>query len=266
MKKLALLLTIVLLLAACSPAPEPEIVEVTVPVEVTRLVTQPPKIVEVTVLVTQPPLPTYTPHPTYTPRPPHPTYTPYPTYTLPPESTVTPEPTATSMPTPLPAPVVPEDWQTYESLDGSFTVGYPGSWGIQEEGVQKVVFDIPGLLFLQAALIEDGGDVFGEDDEENIRIHTTQIAETWSDMIGYTGFKVIDKGLWEGDVYKGYFCEFIVYKEEFLAEDIPIMMYTITILSNHDAVLVAYSHLMTKNFTADDRAILEDVTKTIRVK
>ncbi len=112
MKKLALLLTIAMLLAACQPAPEPEIIEVTVPVEVTRIVTQPPKMVEVTVLVTQPPLPTYTPYPTYTPHPPYPTYTPYPTFTPPPEPTATPKPTATprpiatSTPTPRPKPKI----------------------------------------------------------------------------------------------------------------------------------------------------------------
>ncbi len=68
MKKLGLLLS-VLVLVSCAPQPTPKIVAVTVPVEVTVLVTQPPKVVEATVLVTQPPLPTYTPYPTHTPYP-----------------------------------------------------------------------------------------------------------------------------------------------------------------------------------------------------
>ena len=93
-KLLAPLIIVAMVLAACQSAPEPEIVEVTVPVEVTRevtrIITQPPKAVEVTVLVTVPPPPTYTPYPTYTPCP---------TYTPPPLPTATPEPS----PTPTPA-------------------------------------------------------------------------------------------------------------------------------------------------------------------
>ena len=77
MKKAALLV-FVTLLTACQLRPTPEIVRITVPVEVT-------------VLVTQPPLPTYTPYSTYTP---------YPTYTLPPVHTNTPVPLSTDTPLP----------------------------------------------------------------------------------------------------------------------------------------------------------------------
>ena len=136
MKKLALLLTIVLLLAACSPAPEPEIVEVTVPVEVTRLVTQPPKIVEVTVLVTLPPpkpievtvLVTQLPLPTYTP---HPTYTPYSTFTPVPKPTATPRPTAT----PTLEAVEPADARASSYIGGNASPPLPAG----ELGVSSVV-------------------------------------------------------------------------------------------------------------------------------
>jgi hypothetical protein len=161
---------------------------------------------------------------------------------------------------------VPEGWQVYESLDGSFTIAYPGSWGIDEEGVQGVIFDIPGPLFLQVRLVEGAGDGFGENDEENVRIHTTQIAEAWSDQYGYTGFRIINKGVWKGNVYKGYFCEFIIYKEEFMEDDTPNIMRGTTILADNDAVVILYSHFMTTEFTADDRETFEAVLRTIRVK
>lgn len=125
MKKLALLLAIVMLLAACSPAPEPEIIEVTVPVEVevTRVVPQTvevtrlvPQTVEVTVLVTQPPLPTYTP---------------YPTFTLPPEPTSTPKPTAT----PTLEVVQPADARASAYIGGNESPPLP----VGELGVPSVV-------------------------------------------------------------------------------------------------------------------------------
>ncbi len=42
----------IMLLTACQPKSTPEIVEVTVPVEETVLVTQPPKVIKETVLIT----------------------------------------------------------------------------------------------------------------------------------------------------------------------------------------------------------------------
>lgn len=117
MQRLTLVVLLSLLFVACSEAPEPKRIEVTV--ETTKVVTV--QVVE-TVIVTQPPLATYTLYPTYTPYPTYtsvvlptstakPTYTAYPTYTPPPSPpTHTPYPTpAPSTPTftPTPVPVEP---------------------------------------------------------------------------------------------------------------------------------------------------------------
>jgi hypothetical protein len=119
MKRLRLLL-IVLALASCAPQPTPEIVEVTVPVEVTVLVTQPPKVVRETVLVTQPPKAVEVT--VVVTRPPLPTYTPYPTYTPVPKPAFTPEPTAT----PTLEVVQPADARASAYIGGNESPSLPG--------------------------------------------------------------------------------------------------------------------------------------------
>jgi len=73
-------------------------------------------------------------------------------------STVTSTPTATPEPTatPLPTPIVSEGWQIYESVDGSFTVAYPSSWGIEQEGVSKKEI-LVSIIRIPFILIEASG-------------------------------------------------------------------------------------------------------------
>jgi len=149
-------------------------------------------------------------------------------------------------------------------LDGSFTVAYPGPWGIEEEEARKVTFDIPGPLFLYVSLAEGGGDIFSENDEENIRMHTTMVAEAFSEQHGHTGFRVIDKGVWRSNVYKGYFYEFVTYREV-MKDDIPSILRYTTIWVGSDTVATLYSDFLTTEFTADDRETFEVVIRTIRV-
>lgn len=205
---------------------------------------------------------------TLTAQVPSPTYTP----TLIPTPTITPKPSATFTPTslptwtPLPTPVLPKGWQVYESLDGNFTVAYPDTWGIQEEEVSAVVWDIPGPWSGQVRFAEGGAEVFGEDDEENSRMHNRLVAETWSDTIGYTGFKILDKGVWTGSIYKGYFCEFIIYKEQFLEGDIPNCFRDVMLLTGDDIILIVYGHFSSKTFDMDDHAVFETMINSIRLK
>jgi hypothetical protein len=72
--------------------------------------------------------------------------------------------------------------------------------------------------------------------------------------------------VWKGDIYKGYFCEFIIYKEEFMKDDIPNIMRFTTIWADSDAVSILYSHFLTTEFTVDDRETFEAVIRTIRVR
>ena len=150
-------------------------------------------------------------------------------------------------------------------MDGSFTVAYPSSWKITEEGVDKVYFGFSGLTgVVDVSFIEDGGERYSESDEVNVKIITAQVTTVWGDSIGWTGFKVIDKGIWQGDIYKGYFCEFISYGEE-LPEDWPVHGCITCILIGDDGVLVSYLHVA-PNFTGEDYGNLEALLRSIRVK
>lgn len=49
-----------------------------------------------------------------------------------------------------------EGWQIYESVDGSFTVAYPSSWGIEQEGVSKKEI-LVSIIRIPFILIEASG-------------------------------------------------------------------------------------------------------------
>ena len=154
-------------------------------------------------------------------------------------------------------------------MDGSFTVAYPDSWEINEEGVNSVslrLLKAPGPTTLYVAFIERGATaVFGEDDQQNVRLVVTQVAESWGKSFLWKGFKVMDKGVWKGGVYKGYFCEYVIYKEEFLEEDTPARGRNVVILVADSSILFSYSRLMSEDFTAKDYETIETMLETIRV-
>jgi len=163
---------------------------------------------------------------------------------------------------------VPEGWQIYESLGSDFTVAVPSSWKIQEETARSVFFNnLPELETCQVGFIEEGAHtIFGEDDEENIKALAVQNAEYWDSAIGWKNFKIMDKGVWGGSVYKGYFCEYIVYKEEFLEKDWPVYRRQTAIVVGDSVMLVDYGYIKGEKFTSEDYETIEAILRTIRVK
>ena len=155
--------------------------------------------------------------------------------------------------------LMPEGWQVYKSLGGRFTVAYPSSWQIREEDVQKVNFsDSPGDRFLFVSFGRSMGEEFGEDDEGNVRIVVTLTAKQFS---GSPGFKVADRGVWQGSVYKGYFYEFTNRYE-----GTPSRTRVTMVVAGDDVLLTAYVRNGSQYFAAEDYRILETVLETIKVK
>ncbi len=222
------------------------------------------------------PLPTYTPYPTHTPWPihaPYPTYTPYPTLTPWPTYTPIPGPTDTPLPTvtntaePIPAAKIPDGWQVYESIDGTFTVPHPSSWEIEQEKRNSVSFMIPNGRHITIYLTADAaGVVFGGTNEENVRVLAGQVADGWADQIGFTGFKILDRGAWHGDLYGGYYVEFMIYKDELFEEDKPSRMRAVHLLAEGHVIGTMYSAFLVDQFTDNDRQVYEQVLNAIRVK
>ena len=155
--------------------------------------------------------------------------------------------------------LMPEGWQVYKSLGGRFTVAYPSYWQIREEDVQKVNFsDGPGDRLLFVGFGKSTGEEFGEDDEENVRTVVALTAKQFSD---YPGFKVVDKGIWQGSVYKGYFCEFTGRYESKLQRTRVTM-----VVVGNNILLAAYTRNGSQDFTAGDYETIEAWLETIRVK
>ena len=65
-------------------------------------------------------------------------------------------------------------------------------------------------LGFQARIVDQGAEGYSGTDEENIRLNSTVIAEVWGDVYGYTGFRVVDRGKWEGAAYLGYYTDYMV--------------------------------------------------------
>ena len=233
MKKLGLLIS-VLVLVSCAPQPTPDLKATETAIAHNVLAT----------LTAQVPTPTLTP-----------------------EATDTPEPTSTPKPTSTPeATATPEEWQVYESLDGNFTLAYPSSWEIEEEGVNSVTLQPPGPELARVAFLKGGAMLYDKDDEENVRTVVILLAESYGDRPGWRGFRVMDKGVWKGSVYKGYFCEYLVYKEEFSREDQPMRSRHVEILAADSVVLFGYGRFMSEDFTAEDYETIETMLESIKVK
>ena len=275
MKKIGLLLS-VLMLVSCAPQPTPDLkaTETAIAHNVLATLTAQVPTPTLTPEATNTPEPTSTPKPTNTPKPTStpeatstPTVTSTPTAT--PKPTATPTPTATATPEPTATPeatATPEEWQVYESLDGNFTLAYPSSWEIEEEGVNSVTLQPPGPELARVAFLKGGAMLYDKDDEENVRTVVILLAESYGDRPGWRGFRVMDKGVWKGSVYKGYFCEYLVYKEESLEEDQPLRSREVHILAADSVVLFGYSRLMSEDFTAEDYETIETMLESIRVK
>ena len=139
-------IALVLLLAACSGASEPEV------------------IVENTVVKTQPPADTPTPEPTDTPTP-VPTLTPQPTSTPTPEltATPTPEPTNTPVPSPTPSPAVDPDliMELLMQADSSYHAGDCEEAVSTSDEMVELVPSEPNFYVLRSDALEKMGDFDG---------------------------------------------------------------------------------------------------------
>jgi len=273
MKKLGLLIS-VLVLVSCAPQPTPDLkaTETAIAHNVLATLTAQVPTPTLTPEATNTPEPTSTPKPTNTPKPTStpvatstPTVTSTPTAT--PKPTATPTPTATATPEPTATPeatATPEEWQVYESLDGNFTLAYSSSWEIQEEGVNSVTLQPLGpnmeMATLRVSFLKGGAILFGKDDEENVRITAIELAETIESM-GLEGFKVMDKGVWKGSVYKGYFCEYAIY-----IADSPVYARVVMIPVADNVVMFSYSRVLSEDLTAEDYEAIETTLETMRVK
>jgi len=164
---------------------------------------------------------------------------------------------------------VPEGWQVYENLSGEFTVALPGSWLILQEEADRVFFSSSpsGPVFGEVGFIREGAStMFGEDNEENVQTFVGQAAELWGSATGWRGFRVMDEGMRKGNVYKGYFCEYVLHNEQLLEVDWPAYNRKTMIVAGDSAVMVGYGHMYSEEFTEGDYDVMEAILRTVRVR
>lgn len=189
-----------LMLSGCaqaSPTPTPDLVATQVAVM---------KAAEAT-LTASAPTPTLTQTVTPTPRPSATsTSTPGPTATAT-HTAKPPTSTPTYTPTPIPA-VVPDDWVSYVSLDGAFTLYYPPSWNLKDESVGKVLFDVDEFTSAMVVIHEKI-----ECLEEGLtpEVALQCLSALFSDVAHseeiIPHFRVLSKGTWDDSSHKGYWID-----------------------------------------------------------
>lgn len=222
--------TVVLLAIATScggpPTPTPDLVATQIAVEMAAHAT----------MTAGAPTATFTPVPSSTPEPTTthiPTSTPIATVTRSPTMTSTPTatrtptktstPTATRTPTYTPTPTasatpLPKGWKTYAHFSDEFSLAYPRTWTVSNEGSESVVLDAPNHAFFRLDIytyLAECSIGQGEDSSAAQKCLAGLVAdETASDE----QFRLVSTALWEDGYYRAYVVESTIYSTEY---DLP---------------------------------------------
>ena len=152
----------------------------------------------------------------------------------------------------------------YESITGAFTVAYPGTWNIQEEKSNGVTIWSGGAdALVSLTFLEGGSTALAGDETENTRYVVTLTADAWG--YGWSKFRVLDKGRWQGGVYHGYYCEFNVYRDAVVGEDTPWAGYWVLVNAEPHALLMGLGAIGATTFTTEQWDVSQTMLETVRV-
>lgn len=191
------------------------------------------------------------------------TATPIPTNTPAPTDTPAPTPTLLPTPTPLPTPVLPEGWNYYQVLDGSFSVAYPGDWEIEAEKPTALFLDVPGYAGFSIKFFDIPGFV-AQSDEERLK----ELALMIADFRSRDDWVVVERWVEEIGPYKCYILESYTKEYSFTLERdqyTPEIVIIAPVNGAHLGILF-FRVDAGKTFPPGDLETLRAIIKTIRLK
>jgi len=243
---IATILVIVMSLPGCGrkSTPDPDLVARAVAATLTAIPTPTPIVVEVTRVVEKVVTAMPTPAPTPTP---------------------TPTPTSVPVATPMPVPpaIVPEGWESYTALDGSFAVSYPRTWQIEEEGVNNVAINDGRFKFIGISTAPTLAILDFSRPEDVAQALVEFIAETTTSS--NLGFKLIEKGSWDDGVHIGAFVKARMRYRGIGSTTVDSVTMAIALpYSRFQAVYMEYVHIGTTELSAQEIETIKQISASIR--